>query len=65
MSELIVGITVFARSLTEGVLCIDRFTRLCMNQQQRAHFHQLYHGTSEVIHDLCQDGEYREGEYTY
>lgn len=46
--------------LTEGVLCIDRFTRLCMNQQQRAHFHQLYHGTSEVIHDLCQDGEYRE-----
>ena len=47
-------------SLTEGVLCIDRFTRLCMNQQQRAHFHQLYHGTSQVIHDLCQDGEYRE-----
>lgn len=37
-----------------------------MNQDQRIHFNQLYHGTGEVIHELCDtDSKYQEGTYVF
>lgn len=34
-----------------------------MDKDHRAHFHKLYHGTGEVIRELCEDGPYQEGTY--
>uniref|UniRef100_A0A6E8W379 Uncharacterized protein n=1 Tax=Anopheles coluzzii TaxID=1518534 RepID=A0A6E8W379_ANOCL len=34
-----------------------------MNIHQRDHFNKLYHGTNEVIHELCEEGPYQEGTY--
>lgn len=31
-----------------------------MNIHQRDHFNKLYHGTNEVIHELCEEGPYQE-----
>lgn len=47
--------------LQAGLECIQSYTRRCMNQEQRVHFNQLYHGTGEVIHELCEDTKYQEG----
>uniref|UniRef100_A0A182YJB9 Uncharacterized protein n=1 Tax=Anopheles stephensi TaxID=30069 RepID=A0A182YJB9_ANOST len=41
--------------------CIRSYTRRCMNIHQRDHFNKLYHGTNEVIHELCEEGPYQEG----
>ncbi|XP_050091931.1 uncharacterized protein LOC126575332 [Anopheles aquasalis] len=46
--------------LDAGLQCIRSFARRCMNIHQRAHFNKLYHGTSEVIHELCEEGTYQE-----
>ncbi|XP_031626675.1 uncharacterized protein LOC116342972 [Contarinia nasturtii] len=47
--------------LLAGLECIQSYTRRCMNQDQRNHFNQLYHGTGEVIHELCdKDSKYQE-----
>ncbi|KFB37730.1 AGAP011666-PA-like protein [Anopheles sinensis] len=49
--------------LHTGLHCIRSYTRRCMNIHQRDHFNKLYHGTNEVIHDLCEEGPYQEGTY--
>lgn len=36
-----------------------------MTQEQRSHFNQLYHGTGEMIHELCEDPIYQEGTYVF
>ncbi|XP_058126350.1 uncharacterized protein LOC131285596 [Anopheles ziemanni] len=46
--------------LHTGLHCIRSYTRRCMNIHQRDHFNKLYHGTNEVIHDLCEEGPYQE-----
>ncbi|XP_037033664.1 uncharacterized protein LOC119072520 isoform X2 [Bradysia coprophila] len=46
--------------LHAGLQCIRSYTRRCMNLHQRTHFNKLYHGTGEVIHELCEDGPYQE-----
>ncbi|XP_029731736.2 uncharacterized protein LOC115267997 [Aedes albopictus] len=46
--------------LHAGLHCIRSYTRRCMNIHQREHFNKLYHGTHEVIHELCQEGPYQE-----
>lgn len=47
--------------LHAGLHCIRSYTRRCMNIHQRDHFNKLYHGTNEVIHELCEEGPYQEG----
>lgn len=32
-----------------------------MNVDQRQHFNLLYHGTGELIHELCEDDQYQKG----
>lgn len=56
---------VIPSDLRAGLECIRSFTRRCMNQEQRNHFNQLYHGTGEVIHELCEDTKYQEGTYVF
>lgn len=46
--------------LHSGLHCIRSYTRRCMNIHQRDHFNKLYHGTNEVIHELCEEGPYQE-----
>ncbi|XP_035898241.1 uncharacterized protein LOC118505894 [Anopheles stephensi] len=46
--------------LHTGLHCIRSYTRRCMNIHQRDHFNKLYHGTNEVIHELCEEGPYQE-----
>uniref|UniRef100_A0A182QI27 Uncharacterized protein n=1 Tax=Anopheles farauti TaxID=69004 RepID=A0A182QI27_9DIPT len=46
--------------LHKGLHCIRSYTRRCMNIHQRDHFNKLYHGTNEVIHELCEEGPYQE-----
>ncbi|XP_052872883.1 uncharacterized protein LOC128278241 [Anopheles cruzii] len=46
--------------LHTGLHCIRSYTRRCMNIHQRDHFNKLYHGTNEVIHELCEEGSYQE-----
>uniref|UniRef100_A0A2M3ZEH8 Putative secreted peptide n=1 Tax=Anopheles braziliensis TaxID=58242 RepID=A0A2M3ZEH8_9DIPT len=46
--------------LHAGLHCIRSYTRRCMNIHQRDHFNKLYHGTNEVIHELCEEGSYQE-----
>nr|XP_018910714.1 PREDICTED: uncharacterized protein LOC109039607 [Bemisia tabaci] len=45
--------------LNDGLMCIDNYTRRCMAPNQRAHFYQLYAGTSMVIQEICQPGPYQ------
>ncbi|XP_055598434.1 uncharacterized protein LOC129748011 [Uranotaenia lowii] len=45
--------------LHAGLHCIRSYTRRCMNIHQRDHFNKLYHGTNEVIHELCEEGPYQ------
>ncbi|GAB0099526.1 uncharacterized protein DMENIID0001_153980 [Sergentomyia squamirostris] len=42
-----------------GLHCIRSYTRRCMTLQQRNHFNKLYHGTNQVIRDLCREGQYQ------
>ncbi|XP_055619309.1 uncharacterized protein LOC129764348 [Toxorhynchites rutilus septentrionalis] len=46
--------------LHTGLHCIRSYTRRCMNIHQRDHFNKLYHGTYEVINELCEEGPYQE-----
>merc|ERR1711936_1237929 len=39
--------------------CIDSFTTECLEAEHRAYFNTLYTGTTQVIVDLCQKGEYQ------
>lgn len=48
--------------LRKGVRCIQSYTRRCMDLQQRNQFNKLYHGTNQFIRDLCNKGEFQEGE---
>ncbi|XP_059608183.1 uncharacterized protein LOC132256021 [Phlebotomus argentipes] len=43
-----------------GLHCIRSYTRRCMSIYQRDHFNKLYHGTSQVIHELCEEGPNQE-----
>lgn len=37
-----------------------------MDQDHRKHFNELYHGTGEVIHELCDtNSKYQEGTYVF
>jgi len=45
----------------EGLRCIDEFTLTCLDREHRAYFNTLYAGTTQVIIDLCQEGEYQTG----
>lgn len=45
--------------LMEGLRCIDEFTMKCLDREHRAYFNTLYAGTTQVIIDLCQEGEYQ------
>ncbi|XP_063708840.1 uncharacterized protein LOC134837398 [Culicoides brevitarsis] len=46
--------------LTQGLHCIRSYTRRCMTLSQRDHFNKLYHGTAQVIKDLCNSGQYQD-----
>jgi hypothetical protein len=47
----------------EGLRCIDEFTLKCLDREHRAYFNTLYAGTTQVIIDLCQEGDYQKGNY--
>ena len=53
------------RKLMDGLRCIDNFTTKCLEAEHRAYFNTLYTGTTQVIVDLCQKGEYQTGEQDY
>jgi hypothetical protein len=46
----------------EGLRCIDEFTLKCLDREHRAYFNTLYAGTTQVIIDLCKEGEYQKGQ---
>ena len=50
------------RKLMDGLRCIDDFTTKCLDEDHRAYFNTLYTGTTQVIMDLCQTGEYQTGD---
>ena len=50
------------RKLMSGLRCIDDFTSSCLDDDHRAYFNTLYTGTTQVIMDLCQTGQYQTGE---
>lgn len=50
---------VLCPELTQGLHCIRSYTRRCMTLSQRDHFNKLYHGTSQVINDLCNNDDYQ------
>ncbi len=52
----------FFRKLMEGLRCIDEFTLKCLDREHRAYFNTLYAGTTQVIIDLCKEGEYQKGQ---
>ena len=52
----------FFRKLMDGLRCIDDFTSSCLDDDHRAYFNTLYTGTTQVIMDLCQTGQYQTGE---
>merc|ERR1712050_292359 len=43
----------------DGLRCIDDFTTSCLDADHRAYFNTLYTGTTQVIMDLCQTGQYQ------
>jgi len=45
--------------LMDGLRCIDSFTTECLEAEHRAYFNTLYTGTTQVIVDLCQVGQYQ------
>jgi hypothetical protein len=45
----------------DGLRCIDNFTTKCLEAEHRAYFNTLYTGTTQVIVDLCQKGDYQTG----
>jgi len=45
--------------LIEGLRCIDNFTENCLEREHRAYFNTLYTGTTQVIMDLCNAGDYQ------
>lgn len=45
--------------LIEGLRCIDNFTENCLEREHRAYFNTLYTGTTQVIMDLCNPGDYQ------
>ena len=48
----------------DGLRCIDDFTTSCLDADHRAYFNTLYTGTTQVIMDLCQTGQYQTGEWS-
>lgn len=46
--------------LQKSLECVDNYTIHCMTDLQRNHFTHLYSGTTAVIRDICQEGDYRE-----
>lgn len=44
-----------------GLECIRSYTTTCMDPEQRQHFNLLYHGTGELIHELCEESGYQKG----
>ncbi|GFG31860.1 hypothetical protein Cfor_02666, partial [Coptotermes formosanus] len=51
--------------LNRGLRCIDSYTRRCMTEEERAHFHRLYQSTTQVIKKLCDPGPYQEGRWQF
>ena len=47
--------------LMDGLRCIDTFTQKCLEREHRAYFNTLYTGTTQVISDLCNQGQYQTG----
>ena len=45
--------------LNSGLRCIQSYTRRCMTQIQRNQFNKIYQGTTELIKDLCQPGDFQ------
>lgn len=45
--------------LNSGLRCIQSYTRRCMTQIQRNQFNKIYQGTTELINDLCQPGDFQ------
>ncbi|KAL1497390.1 hypothetical protein ABEB36_008368 [Hypothenemus hampei] len=46
--------------LREAINCIHRYTRFCMGFEDRKHFKKLFHGTGEMVNNLCKNGTYQE-----
>jgi len=46
--------------LREAISCIHLYTRYCMNLQDRRHFKKLFHGTAEMVQNLCKNETYQE-----
>lgn len=49
--------------LKSGLECIRSYTTRCMTPDQRQHFNLLYHGTGELIHELCEESGYQRGTF--
>lgn len=56
-----IHIFLFSSDLKEAIRCIHKFSRHCMNFDQRRHFQKLFRGTGQMVHELCQTGPYQEG----
>ncbi|XP_060522888.1 uncharacterized protein LOC132699914 [Cylas formicarius] len=46
--------------LKEAIRCIHQYTRVCMTFNNRRHFKKLFHGTGEMVNNLCKNGTYQE-----
>ncbi|XP_050297678.1 uncharacterized protein LOC126737034 [Anthonomus grandis grandis] len=46
--------------LRDALNCIHRYTRFCMTLQDRKHFKKLFHGTGEMVTNLCRNGTYQD-----
>ena len=55
-------VDMLCRKLMDGLKCIDEFTTTCLDEDHRAYFNTLYTGTTHVIMDLCETGDYQTGQ---
>ncbi|KAJ0177253.1 hypothetical protein K1T71_007262 [Dendrolimus kikuchii] len=46
--------------LRAGIKCIDNYTNVCMEKQEKMMFLRIYAGITEVVHELCTRGKYQD-----
>lgn len=47
------------RELRAGIKCIDNYTDVCMEKQERVVFRRIYSGITGVVQELCTRGNYQ------
>ncbi|KAH8400740.1 hypothetical protein KR009_000718 [Drosophila setifemur] len=45
--------------LRKALLCVQSYTRRCMDLELREVFNRLHQGTNDLVKDLCTEGEFR------